>query len=54
MEPPCVAMGGVSLENAEQLCNAGADFLALRQAVWNHPDGPAKAIKAFASIVDNL
>ncbi len=47
MEPPCVALGGVTLENAAALAAAGADFLALRNALWNHPQGPAKAAKLF-------
>lgn len=47
MELPCVALGGVTLENAGALAAAGADFLALRNAVWNHPQGPAKAAKLF-------
>ncbi len=47
MELPCVALGGVTLENAALLAAAGADFLALRNAVWNHPQGPAKAAKLF-------
>jgi thiamine-phosphate pyrophosphorylase len=45
MELPCVALGGVTLQNAAALAAAGADFLALRNAVWNHPQGPAKAAK---------
>jgi thiamine-phosphate pyrophosphorylase len=47
MELPCVALGGVTLENAGALAAAGADFLALRNAVWNHPQGPAKAARLF-------
>ena len=47
MELPCVALGGVTLQNAAALAAAGADFLALRNAVWNHPQGPAKAAKLF-------
>lgn len=47
MELPCVALGGVTLENAAALAAAGADFLALRNAVWNHPQGPAKAARLF-------
>lgn len=48
MELPCVAMGGITLENAADYAAAGADFLALRNGVWNHPRGPQAAIKAFA------
>jgi len=48
MEPPCVAMGGIALDNALKMAEAGADFLALRQAVWNHERGPRAALQAFA------
>jgi thiamine-phosphate pyrophosphorylase len=26
---------------------AGADFLAVVSAVWDHPDGPGRAVCAF-------
>ena len=49
-EIPSVAIGGITPENAEPLVAAGADFLAVSSGVWNHPDGPAAAVKAFAAI----
>lgn len=49
-ELPCVAIGGITVENAAALVEAGADFLAVSGGVWNHPDGPAAAVKAFAEI----
>jgi thiamine-phosphate pyrophosphorylase len=51
MEPPAVAMGGITLENARRLAEAGADFLALRNAVWNHEEGPAAALDAFRALL---
>ncbi|MBL8772649.1 MAG: thiamine phosphate synthase [Phenylobacterium sp.] len=47
METPCVAIGGVTVETARGLAKAGADFVAVSAGVWNHPDGPAAAVKAF-------
>jgi thiamine-phosphate pyrophosphorylase len=47
---PCVAIGGVTVENAPILVEAGADFLAVSSAVWEHKDGPAAAVKAFNSL----
>ena len=47
-EVPCVAIGGVTPDNAKPLIDAGADFLAVSSGVWNHPEGPAEAVKAFA------
>jgi thiamine-phosphate pyrophosphorylase len=44
---PCVAIGGITVENAAPLVAAGADFLAVSSGVWDHPDGPDAAVKAF-------
>ncbi len=44
MTLPCVAMGGVQLDQVGALAEAGADFVALEQAVWEHPQGPAAAL----------
>jgi thiamine-phosphate pyrophosphorylase len=30
---------------------AGADFLAVVSAVWDHPDGPATAVIAFNKVM---
>jgi len=45
---PCVAIGGITPRNCGALVAAGADFLAVISSVWNHPEGPAAAIKAFS------
>lgn len=44
MTLPCVAMGRVRLDQIPELAEAGADFIALEQAVWEHPQGPAAAL----------
>jgi thiamine-phosphate pyrophosphorylase len=49
-EIPCVAIGGITPENAKPLVEAGADFLAVCQAVWGKDD-PAAAVKAFAEVL---
>jgi thiamine-phosphate pyrophosphorylase len=46
-EIPCVAIGGITADNAKPLVEAGADFLAVCQAVWGKDD-PAAAVHAFA------
>ncbi len=51
-ELPCVAIGGITPDNAAPLIEAGADFLAVSGAVWNHPEGPATAVRAFAALLD--
>lgn len=45
-EIPCVAIGGITPENADPLVKAGADFLAVCQAVWGSAD-PSAAVAAF-------
>ncbi|MEX0922755.1 MAG: thiamine phosphate synthase [Rhodovibrionaceae bacterium] len=51
MEVPCVALGGIGLEDAEELLQAGSDFLCVGMAVWNHPQGPAAAIAGFEAAI---
>ena len=50
-ELPCVAIGGITPANGRVLVEAGADFLAVSSGVWNHPDGPAAAVRAFQEIM---
>jgi thiamine-phosphate pyrophosphorylase len=52
MEAPCVAIGGITVENASALVRAGADFLAVSAGVWAHRDGPAAAVTAFNALFD--
>jgi len=47
-ELPCVAIGGITAANAAPLVAAGADFLAVSGAVWNHAEGPRAGVAAFA------
>lgn len=51
MEIPCVAIGGITPGNAMPLIQAGADFIAVSGAVWNHADGPAAAVRAFCQLL---
>ena len=54
MELPCVAIGGITTENARPLVEAGADFLAVSAGVWRAPGGPGAAVKAFNTLFDEL
>lgn len=47
MTVPVVAIGGITVENAKPLVEAGADFLAVSAGVWGHKDGPTAAVKVF-------
>ncbi|NNC47858.1 MAG: thiamine phosphate synthase [Sphingomonas sp.] len=50
-ELPCVAIGGITADNAAPLVRAGADFLAVSSAVWQSND-PQKAVAAFAELLE--
>lgn len=49
-EIPCVAIGGITPDNAAPLIAAGADFIAVCQAVWGKDD-PAVAVAAFGEVL---
>ncbi|MFJ6024675.1 thiamine phosphate synthase [Brevundimonas sp. NPDC092305] len=51
VEVPCVAIGGITPENAADLARAGADFVAVSAAVWDHPQGPAAAVRQFNQVL---
>jgi thiamine-phosphate pyrophosphorylase len=46
---PCVAIGGITVDNCRPLVAAGADFIAVSSGVWAHPQGPAAAVAAFTA-----
>jgi thiamine-phosphate pyrophosphorylase len=52
MVVPCVAIGGITPENCGALVEAGADFLAVISAVWDHPDGPEASVRAFNEAIE--
>ncbi len=51
-EIPCVAIGGITPDNAGVLAQAGANFVAVSSAIWDHPDGPEAAVKAFNKVLE--
>lgn len=48
---PSVAIGGINPQNAAPLVQAGADFIAVIQAVWNHPEGAKMAVKILCAAI---
>ncbi len=52
MTVPSVAIGGITADNCPPLVVAGADFLAVVSAVWDHPDGPEAAVREFNTAID--
>ena len=51
MELPVVAIGGITAANCGPLVTAGADFLAVISAVWDHPDGPGAGVRAMNAAI---
>ncbi len=51
---PCVAIGGITVENCESVIKAGADFIAVCSGVWNYQEGPAAAVRNFNEILNEL
>ena len=49
MELPCVAIGGITPANCAPLIAAGADFIAVSNAVWGGDE--VAAVKAFAKAI---
>ena len=50
-EVPCCAIGGITAQNCAPLVQAGADFLCVVGAVWNHPDGAAAGVRAMNAAI---
>ncbi len=53
-EPPCVLLAGRSMDSVEACARTGADFVAVRAAIWDHPEGPAAAISEANAILDRV
>lgn len=51
MTIPCVAIGGITAANCAPLVQAGADFLAVVNAVWAHPEGAAAGVRAMNAAI---
>ncbi len=49
-ELPCVAIGGITIENAAPLVRAGADFIAVSAAVWKSEGGEGAAVGEFIKL----
>ena len=44
---PCVAIGGITVDNCDGIIAARAHFIAVSGGVWRHSDGAVKAVEAF-------
>lgn len=54
METPCAAVGGITVATAPALVAAGANFLAVSGAVWNHAQGAGSAVAAFNAAIESV
>lgn len=54
MTLPCVAIGGINPQNCLPLVRAGADFIAVITAVWDHPQGAGLVVKEFNKVMKSV
>ncbi len=47
---PCVAIGGITVDNCKVLVDSGADMVCVVSGVWDYPTGPAAAVSAFNKV----
>jgi thiamine-phosphate pyrophosphorylase len=52
IEIPCIAMGGTSVESVVVVAESGAEFVALRSAVFEAEGGPAAAVARANELLD--
>jgi thiamine-phosphate pyrophosphorylase len=52
IEIPCIAMGGTSVESVVVVAESGAEFVALRSAVFEAAGGPAAAVAKANTLLD--
>jgi thiamine-phosphate pyrophosphorylase len=52
IEIPCVVLGGTDAASALAVAETGADFVAMRAAVFSHPQGAAEAVRQINAILD--
>jgi thiamine-phosphate pyrophosphorylase len=50
MEVPCLAIGGIDISNAEKIIKAGADFIALSNAVWSDTDNISSVVSQLSRL----
>lgn len=52
VEIPCIVMGGTDIGSVLAVAETSAEFVALREAIFSSPDGPAKAVAAANALLD--
>ncbi|HSM43183.1 MAG TPA: thiamine phosphate synthase [Afifellaceae bacterium] len=51
VEVPAVVMAGSAVESVTDTAATGADFIALHEACWSHPDGPGAAVREALDLI---
>lgn len=51
---PCVAIGGIKADNCSEIVKAGADFIAVVSAIWEHPKGTSFATEQLFNAINGL
>jgi thiamine-phosphate pyrophosphorylase len=52
IEIPCIAMGGTSVESVIAVAESGAEFVALRSAIFEAEGGPSAAVARVNELLD--
>ncbi len=50
-EIPAIVMGGTSIDCLAEAAEARIEFVALRSAIWEHPEGPVAAVEAANRLI---
>jgi thiamine-phosphate pyrophosphorylase len=53
-ELPCVAIGGITVDNCRSIIEAGADMLAVSAGVWAYEGGPKAAVARFNEMIEEV
>ena len=53
-EVPAIALAGSDLASVDILAETGVEFVALRAAAWDHPDGPRAAVAEANTRLDTV
>lgn len=51
VEIPCIVMAGTSIASALEVAETGAEFVAMREAVFGHPGGAALAVAEINALL---
>lgn len=51
VEIPCIVMGGTGIASALEVAGTGAEFVAMRRAVFDDPRGPAQAVAEINALL---